>query len=41
MLINSKAKDSTEALRLQRLRLVGIVGMRAELLAQLAWGDAA
>jgi len=33
--------DSTTALRLQRLRLLGIIGARAELLAELAWGAAA
>ena len=33
--------DSTEALRLQRLRLVGILGLRAKLIADLAWGEAA
>ncbi|GAA3714322.1 hypothetical protein GCM10022268_23870 [Sphingomonas cynarae] len=29
--------DSTKALRLQRLRLIGIIGLRAEILAALAW----
>jgi len=41
MLISSINDDSTEALRLQRLRLLGILGRRAELLAELAWGEAA
>jgi hypothetical protein len=34
---NSKTVDSTTALRLQRLRLLGIIGMRAELIASIAW----
>lgn len=29
--------DSTTALRLQRLRLLGIIGFRAAMLADLAW----
>ena len=41
-LLNSSTNgNSTEALRLQRLRLLGIIGQRAELLAELAWGEAA
>jgi len=32
---------TTQALRVQRLRLLGILGARAELLARLAWGEAA
>lgn len=40
-LLNSSAIiDSTEALRVQRLRLLGIIGQRAALIASLAWGDA-
>jgi len=34
---NSSTADSTTALRLQRLRLLGIIGIRAELLAGMAW----
>lgn len=34
---NSKTADSTAALRLQRLRLLGIIGRRAELIASIAW----
>jgi len=33
--------DSTTALRLQRLRLIGIIGARAEMLTNMAWGEAA
>lgn len=29
--------DSTTALRLQRLRLLGIIGFRAAMIADLAW----
>lgn len=29
--------DSTTALRLQRLRLLGVIGFRAAMLADLAW----
>jgi hypothetical protein len=29
--------DTTQPLRLQRLRLIGIVGHRARLLSELAW----
>jgi len=32
--------DSTHSLRLQRLRLAGIIGHRAGVLASLAWGEA-
>ncbi len=36
--INSNVDiDNTTALRLQRLRLLGIIGFRAEMLAALAW----
>lgn len=36
--INSNADtDNITALRLQRLRLLGIIGFRAEMLADLAW----
>ena len=38
---NSNNADSTTALRLQRLRLLGIIGVRAELLTNMAWGEAA
>jgi hypothetical protein len=41
LLISSVTDDSTEALRLQRLRLAGIIGMRAQVLASLVWGEAA
>ena len=41
LLNSSGINDSTEALRLQRLRLVGIIGMRAQMLASLVWGEAA
>jgi hypothetical protein len=34
-------EDNTAALRLQRLRLVGIIGQRAEMLAGMVWGEAA
>lgn len=34
-------EDSTEALRLQRLRLLGIIGNRATVLSHLVWGEAA
>lgn len=37
----SISADTSTALRLQRLRLLGIIGQRAGLLADLAWGDAA
>jgi hypothetical protein len=39
MLINSDNDNSTDALRIQRLRLLGIIGQRASLIASLAWGD--
>ena len=36
--INSNAvTDNTTALRLQRLQLLGIIGFRAAMLADLAW----
>ena len=38
---NDDTGDNTTALRLQRLRLLGIIGARAEMLAPLAWGEAA
>jgi hypothetical protein len=39
--INNDADDNTaSALRLQRLRLIGVIGERANLLAGLAWGEA-
>lgn len=39
--INSNdTADTTHALRVQRLRLVGIIGHRANMLASLAWGEA-
>lgn len=41
LLNNGTNRNSTEALRVQRLRLFGVIGARAELLAQLAWGEAA
>lgn len=31
--------DSTHALRIQRLRLIGIDGHRANMIASLAWGE--
>jgi hypothetical protein len=31
--------NTTEALRLQRLRLLGILGQRAAVIASLAWGE--
>lgn len=34
---SSNNTDSTTALRLQRLRLLGIIGFRATMLADLAW----
>ena len=37
---NSSTADSTTALRLQRLRLLGVIGIRAELLAGMAWEGA-
>lgn len=40
-LIYSDTADSATALRLQRLRLLGVIGRRADLLASLAWEDAA
>ena len=40
-LSSSNTADTTTSLRLQRLRLIGIIGRRAELLAALAWGEAA
>lgn len=33
--------NTANTLRLQRLRLVGIIGARASSLADLAWGNAA
>ena len=33
--------NTTETLRLQRLRLLGILGQRAAVIASLAWGDTA
>ena len=39
LLSSSRSVDSTEALRLQRLRLIGIIGQRAELIAGMAWGE--
>jgi hypothetical protein len=41
LLNNSIAEDSTVALRLQRLMPFGVIGMRADLLASLIWGEAA
>lgn len=38
---NGNPADNTTALRLQRLRLLGIIGARANMLASLAWGEAA
>jgi len=38
---SSSDADNTTALRLQRLRLLGIIGNRADVLAALAWGEAA
>lgn len=31
--------DTTHGLRIQRLRLIGIIGHRADVLASLAWGE--
>lgn len=39
MLNSSKQNDSTNALRLQRLGCMGIVGPRARLVSQLAWTE--
>jgi hypothetical protein len=41
LLSNSANEDTATALRLQRLRLIGIIGQRAALLAQIAWEVAA
>ena len=41
LLNNSNINDSTEALRLQRLRLAGVFGAPAEMIADIIWGDAA
>lgn len=38
---NSEADDTPTALRLQRLKLLGIIGQRADMLASLVWGEAA
>jgi hypothetical protein len=40
-LVTNNAADNTTALRLQRLRLLGIIGARAEMLTEMAWGEAA
>ena len=37
---NDNIKDTSEALRLQRLRLIGILGQRAVLIAGMVWGEA-
>lgn len=37
LLGSEQHNDTTETLRLQRLRLLGIIGQRASLLAQMAW----
>lgn len=34
---SNSTPDNTTALRLQRLRLLGIIGFRAAMLADLAW----
>ncbi len=39
LLSSSGNVDSTDALRHQRLRLLGIIGHRAELIAGMAWGE--
>lgn len=36
-IISNTNVDNTTALRLQRLRLLGIIGFRAAMLADLAW----
>jgi len=41
LLNNDSDNDTATTLRLQRLRLIGIIGNRADLLATLAWGKAA
>jgi hypothetical protein len=33
--------NNTTALRLQRLRLIGVIGQRAETLTSFVWGEAA
>lgn len=38
---NDIALNTQLALQMQRLRLLGIIGERARLLAPLAWGDVA
>ena len=38
---NDTATDTTRALRLQRLRLLGIIGQRAQTIAGIAWGEVA
>lgn len=38
---NSDTADTQSLLRMQRLRLIGIIGARANVLADLAWGEAA
>jgi hypothetical protein len=41
LLNNGANRNSIDTLRVQRLRLLGVIGARAELLARLAWGEAA
>jgi hypothetical protein len=41
MLIHGSDDDSASMLRLQRLRLIGIIGERAKTLSQMVWGEAA
>jgi len=36
---NDTYADNASALRMQRLRLLGIIGARAGVLASLAWGE--
>lgn len=38
---NSADDDTPTALRLQRLKLLGIIGARANMLAPMVWGEAA
>lgn len=42
IIVNHDAStDTALALRMQRLRLLGILGQRAAVIASLAWGDTA
>jgi hypothetical protein len=37
---SNDTSDTASAIRLQRLLPLGIIGFRADLIAQLAWGEA-